>query len=143
MLIAAVVISITGGFKKQFLMIAVSTGLLGIWSFIAGLLPSNMFWIFTIMIFLMGAAGIGFNVPLTAYVQRTIPQEHLGKVLSIITSVMSFSAPIGMFVAGPVSEMIGVNLWFVLAGIAMIFVGILCFLLTRRFDDGGADNAKK
>lgn len=77
---------------------------------------------------------MGFNIPFTAYIQRTVPAENLGKVISLVTSVMSFAAPVGMFIAGPVSEMIGVSNWMVFAGIILIFIGILSYFLTKEFD---------
>lgn len=134
MLIAAMVIGLTGGLKKQFLMISLFTGLLGLSSFIAGLIPANLFWVFCILVFLMGSTGSGFNIPFTAYIQRTVPPENLGKVISLMTSVMSFAAPVGMFIAGPIAEIIGVSNWMIIAGILMIFVGIMSYVLTREFD---------
>jgi DHA3 family macrolide efflux protein-like MFS transporter len=134
MLIAAMIIGITGGMKKQFLMIAVSTSLIGFSAIIGGILPSSLFWIFCIIVFIMGCCGMGFNIPFTAYVQRTIDDEHLGKVLSLITSIMSFAAPVGMFVAGPISEIIGINNWMILAGIIMILTGIIIYILTKNFE---------
>ena len=134
MLIAAMLIGITGGLRKQFLMISISTAVLGVCSLTGGLLPSNLFWVFCIVVFVMGITGMGFNIPFTAYIQRTVPAENLGKVISLVTSIMSFAAPAGMFIAGPVSEIIGVNNWMVCAGVIMIFVGFLNHLLTREFD---------
>ncbi len=134
MLIAALVIGLTGGLKKQFLTISLFTGLLGLSSLIAGLIPANLFWVFCILVFLMGSTGSGFNIPFTAYIQRTVPPENLGKVLSLITSVMSFAAPVGMFIAGPIAEIIGVSNWMIIAGIMMIFVGIMSYVLTKEFD---------
>lgn len=134
MLIAAMFIGITGGLKRQFLMISISTSLLGICAIIGGILPSQLFWVFCIIVFIMGTTGMGFNIPFTSYIQRTVPTEHLGKVISLVTSVMSFAAPVGMFIAGPISDRIGINNWMILAGFTMIFVGVLCFFLTREFD---------
>jgi DHA3 family macrolide efflux protein-like MFS transporter len=134
MLIAAMLIGITGGLKKQFLMISISTGLLGICALIGGMIPAYLFWAFCIVVFVMGTTGMGFNIPFTSYIQRTAPAENLGKVLSLVTSVMSFAAPVGMFIAGPISESIGVSNWMTCAGIVMIFVSILCYFLTREFD---------
>lgn len=134
MLYAATVIGITGGLKRQFLMISLSTGLLGICSLVAGFMPSNLFWGFCVIVFIMGMTGMGFNIPFTAYIQRSVPAENLGKVISFFTSVMSFAAPIGMFIAGPVSEIIGINRWMSIAGIIMIIVGLLSYMLTREFD---------
>jgi DHA3 family macrolide efflux protein-like MFS transporter len=134
MLIAAMVISITGGIKRQFLMISVGIFTLGICSFVGGMLPSSAFWIFCIVVFIMGTTGMLSNIPFTAYIQKTIPQENLGKVISLVTSVMSFAAPIGMLIAGPVSSLIGISRWMIFAGILMLVVGVLCYLLTRKYD---------
>lgn len=134
MLIAAMVIGITGGMKKQFLMIGLSTSLLGLSAIVAGSLPSQLFWVFCIAIFIMGACGMGFNVPFTAYVQKTISDDNLGKVLSLITSIMSFAAPVGMFIAGPVSEIIGISTWMQIAGGLMVLTGIISYVLTKPFE---------
>ncbi len=134
MLIAAMLIGISGGLKKQFLMISLFTSLLGLTSILAGLIPANLFWVFCILVFLMGSTGSGFNIPFTAYIQRSVPSDNLGKVLSLITSVMSFAAPIGMFIAGPIAETMGVNNWMVIAGIIMIVVGIVSYISTKEFD---------
>jgi len=134
MLISAMVIGVTGGIKKQFLMISLGILFLGICSLIGGFLPASAFWIFCIVVFIMGTTGMISNIPYTAYIQKTIPQENLGKVISLVTSVMSFAAPIGMFIAGPVIEIIGISNWMIYAGILMLFVGVLSYLLTRKFD---------
>ncbi len=134
MLIAALIIGLTGGLKRQFLMISASTGLLGICAVIGGILPTHMFWVFCIAVFVMGATGMGFNIPFTAYIQKSVPTENLGKVIALVTSAMSFAAPIGMFIAGPLSELIGVNNWMLYAGLTMIFIGLLSYFLTKEFD---------
>lgn len=134
MLISAMIIGITGGFKKQFFMISLFTGLLGVSSLIAGLIPSTLFWLFCIIVFVMGTTGMGFNIPFTAYIQRSVPAKNIGKVISLVTSIMSFAAPAGMFIAGPVSEMIGINKWMIVSGVVMIFIGILSYFLTKEFD---------
>jgi DHA3 family macrolide efflux protein-like MFS transporter len=135
MLIAAMVISITGGLRKQFLMISIGIFTLGVCALVGGMLPSSAFWIFCIVVFIMGTTGMFSNIPFTAYIQKTIPQENLGKVISLVTSVMSFAAPIGMFIAGPVSSLIGISRWMICAGVLMLVVGVLCYILTRKFDE--------
>ncbi len=134
MLFAAMVIGLTGGLKRQFFMISISTGLLGISALIGGILPAHLFWVFCIVVFVMGTTGMGFNIPFTSYIQRTVPAENLGKVISFVTSVMSFAAPVGMFIAEPLSEIIGVSNWMICAGIVMVLVGFLSYFLTREFD---------
>jgi MFS transporter, DHA3 family, macrolide efflux protein len=135
MLASALLIGLTGGLKKQFFMISISIGTLGACSIFAGLLSEQFFWVFCVIVFIMGATGMGFNIPFTAYIQRSVPAHNLGKVISLVTSVMSFAAPIGMFIAGPSAEYLGMNTWLLTAGIIMVCIGIFCFILTREFDE--------
>jgi MFS transporter, DHA3 family, macrolide efflux protein len=131
MLIAAMVIGLTGGLKKPTLMISFSSLLLGACSLISGLLPVSAFWIFCIVVFLMGTTGMLGNIPFMAYIQQSVPQENLGKVISFVTSVMSLGIPIGLLISGPVAEIIGVNQWMRIAGILMLCVGLLSLWITR------------
>lgn len=131
MLIAALIIGLTGGLKKPTLMISFSSLLLGACSLIGGLLPASGFWIFCIVVFLMGTTGMLGNIPFMAYIQQSVPQENLGKVISFVTSVMSLGIPVGMVIAGPVAEIIGINQWMAIAGILMLCVGLLSLWITR------------
>jgi DHA3 family macrolide efflux protein-like MFS transporter len=131
MLIAAMVIGLTGGLKKPTLMISFSSLLLGTCSLIGGLLPASAFWIFCIVVFLMGTTGMLGNIPFMAYIQQSVPQENLGKVISFVTSVMSLGIPIGLLISGPVAEIIGVNQWMRIAGILMLCVGLFNLWITR------------
>lgn len=131
MLISALVIGLTGGLKQTTLMISLSALLLGFCSLIGGVLPATAFWAFCIVVFVMGTTGMLGNIPYVAYIQQRIPPENLGKVISSVTSVMSLGFPLGMLIAGPVAEAVGVNNWMIIAGLLMFLVGVLSFLLTR------------
>ena len=130
MLLSALLIGLTGGIKKPFLMISLSALLLGGCSLIGGILPATAFWAFCIVVFVMGTTGMLGNIPYVAYIQQSIQPENMGKVISLVTSVMSLGIPIGMIIAGPVAEAVGVNNWMVIAGVTMLLVGILSLVLT-------------
>ncbi|ENX8605570.1 TPA: hypothetical protein ACGRTC_004708, partial [Escherichia coli] len=74
------------------------------------------------------------HVPVMAYVQESIAPEMMGKVFSLLMTAMTLSMPIGLLVAGPVVEVIGVNTWFFWSGVALIVNAVLCRILTRRYD---------
>lgn len=134
MLLSALLIGLTGGIKKPFLMISLSALLLGGCSLIGGILPATAFWAFCIVVFVMGTTGMLGNIPFVAYIQQSITPENLGKVISLITSVMSIGIPLGMVIAGPVAEAIGIKNWMIIAGITMLLVGFLSLVLTRTTD---------
>lgn len=134
MLLGALVIGITGGLKRRFLMIASANILLGVSALLAGGLPASWFGVFCGLVVVMGMSGMGFNIPFTAYIQQSVPAHHLGKVIAFITSMMSLAAPIGMMIAGPATAFFGINRWMMGAGITMIVLGGVTYLLTRSFD---------
>ena len=69
-----------------------------------------------------------------AIIQRTVDPAVLGKVISLGVSLMGLAMPIGLLAAGPGSELIGVDGWFVLSGALLVLVGAVSLVLTRRFD---------
>ncbi|MEG0771760.1 MFS transporter [Clostridium sp.] len=134
LLLSSFIIGISGGIKKQFLMISLSLMALGIFSGVGGALPSNLFIGFAGVSFLMGFIGTFFSIPYMAYIQKSIEAEKLGKVMSLMMSIMSLTTPLGLAISGPVSDIIGVNAWFIISGIIMFLVGILCYFMTRKYE---------
>lgn len=69
---------------------------------------------------LAGGANPFLNVPLTTYIQATVPDEQRGKVLSVMRLGITGAAPIGIALAGPLVEAFGPVA--VLLGMAAIVV---------------------
>ncbi|WP_017414160.1 MFS transporter [Clostridium tunisiense] len=134
LLVSSLVIGVWGGLKKQFLMISLSLMFLGIVASIGGVLPSNLFIGFVGISFLIGFIGTFFSIPYMAYMQRSVEQEKLGKVMSLMMSIMSLATPVGLAISGPISELIGVNIWFEVSGVAIFFSGVLCYFMTRKYE---------
>ena len=135
LLLSSIVLGIGGGMKKRFLMASLAISLLGAASLLSGMVSPDGFWIFVVCCFFIGGSGTFINVPIMAYTQETIAPEMMGKVFSILMAAMTLAMPVGLLIAGPVSEIVGVNTWFFWSGIALVATGILCRLLTRRYDN--------
>jgi DHA3 family macrolide efflux protein-like MFS transporter len=69
-----------------------------------------------------------------AYVQETIAPEMMGKVFSFLMTAVTWAMPLGLLFAGPVSELIGVNRWYLWSGLALAATGVICRIMTRRYD---------
>lgn len=67
------------------------------------------------------------NIPYMAYIQENLPKQKQGRGISLYQTLISIAMPIGLTLAGPVSEMIGVSYWFLAAGIGMI----LCIAFSK------------
>lgn len=136
LLASSALIGIWGGMKKRFLMASLGVGLMGITALISGLLPPTQtgLWYFAICCFFMGSSGTLLNVPTMSYTQETIAPEMMGKVFSLLMTAMTLAMPIGLLVAGPVAEVVGVDRWFVWSGVALIATAVYSRLATRRYD---------
>ncbi len=123
----AVVAGSLGRYKNRLLQVQLSLFLSGVFALMCGILPQTMFgfWLFVLICLLIGATGNLYNIPLMAYLQESIPREAQGRAFSLLGSLMSFSLPLGLAAAGPVSEAYGVTAWFLVAGIAVMAVTAL------------------
>lgn len=111
-------------------------GLLGIGatSAVCGLLPPTMwaYCVFALVCAVMGGCGNVYGVPVTAYMQETVPPEAQGRVFSLFGSLMSLTMPLGLLLSGPVAQRYGVKTWFLITGLAVMATVLLSLWLMRR-----------
>ena len=128
MLAGGILLSVWGGFKNRIFSIGLSVLVMGVSIAISGLLPTNAFFIFVICCTVMGLTSPFYGVQ-NALFQEQLPPEYLGRVFSLLGSVMSFAMPLGLLCSGIFAERIGVEKWFLLCGIGIIAVAVLVFVL--------------
>ena len=94
-----------------------------------------------LIIFVVCCAIMGLSVPFysgvqTALFQEKIKPEYLGRVFSLTGSIMSLVMPIGLILSGFFADRIDVNHWFLLSGILIICIAIVCPMITeiRKLD---------
>lgn len=128
MLAGGILLSVWGGFKNRIFSIGLSVLVMGVSIAISGLLPTNAFFIFVICCTVMGLTSPFYGVQ-NALFQEQLPPEYLGRVFSLLGSVMSFAMPLGLLCSGIFAERIGVEKCFLLCGIGIIAVAVLVFVL--------------
>jgi DHA3 family macrolide efflux protein-like MFS transporter len=69
------------------------------------------------------------NGPIHAIVQAVIEPEMQGRVFTLMGSLSAAMAPLGLIIAGPVADAIGVQSWYVIGGISAILMAVLGFSL--------------
>jgi DHA3 family macrolide efflux protein-like MFS transporter len=70
---------------------------------------------------------LGLSIPLIdgtlmAILQANIAPDMQGRVLTLFGSVVSSTAPIGLLIAGPVADVVGVRPWFIAAGVLTLVI---------------------
>ena len=82
------------------------------------------------IIALIFAATAVFNAPILPLMQKRIPQESFGRAMGIFGSLTALASPVGLFVAGPAADALGVNCWFIVCG-ALLCIAMGLSLLSR------------
>lgn len=102
---------------------SISSFLLGM----VGFAPGDMLWLAIAFWSISGTVYILGNAPMTALIQTTVPNHLQGRVLSLLTTVMALAAPVGLAIATPLGEMIGIRWLFVVMGFASGLIALLGF----------------
>ena len=99
-----------------------------------GLVPASYGgWIaFSVLCAGMGAASTCYDVPIVAYLQKTVPQARQGRAFSAFQIVSLAAMPAGLAIASPVAEALGVNAWFGVSGVAILLLCLVMLVLERR-----------
>jgi DHA3 family macrolide efflux protein-like MFS transporter len=110
-------LSVWGGFKRKTSTVAL--GLFGgaVGLLITGLAPAAFFWLGFAGLLLFGFMNPITNGPLMAIMQSAVPPEMQGRVFTTMGSFAALASPIGMALAGPLADVLGVQFWFVISGV--------------------------
>ena len=124
-----IVLSIWGGFKRK-----ITTSILGIIGLgtgvmLTGLAPGNLFYLAII-----GSALLGFMIPITngpigAILQSVIRPDMQGRVMSLVNSAATAISPLGLLLAGPLSDWLGIRFWFWAGGLICLLIGMAAFFI--------------
>lgn len=133
-ILSSVTLGALGAGKKRWRLFSLSLCLMGISVFFSGLLPKEGILAFIGLAVLIGGAGNGFTVLYMATLQEKASPKKLGRVIAMANSVMALGAPLGLLVAGPGAQRLGVAWWFVLSGLVLILIGLGTLGKVYRFD---------
>jgi len=136
-----------GGFKRRIFTSLTGIVGIGVGSLVIGVAPASAFWIALAGAFLLGAMISMTDGPLHALMQATVPAQMQGRVFALLGSLFSLTTPIGLAMAGPLSDLFGVRIWFQTAGILCIVTATACLFVPalirieeqRPSADGAAD----
>jgi DHA3 family macrolide efflux protein-like MFS transporter len=103
-----------------------------------GIAPATVFGVAVVAMFVAGFMNPITNGPLSAVLQAVVAPEMQGRVFTLVSSIAALMSPIGLLIAGPLSDMIGVRTWFMVGGITMIVMGMASFFIPAvvHIEDG-------
>jgi len=133
-ILGGLLLGMWGGFKRQIKTSMMGILILGIGILTIGLLPATLF------IAAIAAAGVfGFSLPIAngslgAIMQKSIAPDMQGRVFALVGSLSGAMAPIGLAIAGPVADLIGIQSWYLAAGSVTVGMALVGRLLPAVWD---------
>src|SRR5687767_895302 len=123
-ILGGLILGAWGGFKRKVVTAQLGLILMGLSTAIVGIVPSDLFWV---GLFANSAAGLLLpiiNGSFGATLQASIAPEMQGRVFAFIFSAAMLVSPIALIVAGPFADAFGLQLWFLIAGISCVLMGL-------------------
>jgi DHA3 family macrolide efflux protein-like MFS transporter len=137
-IVGGLLLSVWGGFKRRILTSLLGLVAMGVGCLVMGLLPPTAFGFAIVTMFFIGVVNPIANGPLLAAVQAVVLPEMQGRVFSLIGTMSAAMSPIGLIIAGPVADKLGVQTWFMIGGIVTLMMGITSLFIPAimHFEDG-------
>lgn len=123
-LIGGLLLSIWGGFKRKILTATLAMFGTAVGMLMVGVSHSIGFQLAIAGIFIAGMMNVLMNGPAFALLQTVVDADMQGRVLSLVISLAGAMAPVGLIVAGPLADQIGVSALFLFSSIIFVLSGV-------------------
>ena len=127
MILGGLLLGIWGGFKSRVKTAFVALVIAGFSILSFSQTPPDVFPLAVVSIFIFGVTNSIANSSFFAALQTLVPPEVQGRVFTLAMAASTIAQPIGLAVAGPVSEILSIRGWFVIGGVAFIVMALLSF----------------
>ena len=129
MLIGGVILSLWGGFRRRIYTTLMGIVTTGFSLLLMGFVPADLFFLALVSVFVTGLAVPLVDGPMMAILQAKVEPEIQGRVFTLMGSLLSLTVPFGLLLAGPLSDLVNLQVWYLLAGLACVVLGIAMFFI--------------
>jgi DHA3 family macrolide efflux protein-like MFS transporter len=78
---------------------------------------------------MLGFAQVFANGPITAIFQSAVAPDVQGRVFSLIGAGATAMMPLSLLIAGPVSDWLGIRVWYIFGGTVCILTSLAAFFI--------------
>jgi DHA3 family macrolide efflux protein-like MFS transporter len=124
------ILSVWGGFKRRILTCFMGLIIWSIAIFTFGFTTESLFFMGLALVLFAGLGITMNNAPVGAILQATVARDIQGRVFTLVNSIATAMVPLGLAIAGPVADAIGVRTMWYISG-AAIFVLVIAGFFSR------------
>jgi len=127
--LGGLILSVWGGFRRKIYTTMLGVVILGLGFVALGFTPGSLFWMALVSVFVIGLMIPLIDGPIMAILQGTVTPEMQGRVFTLMGSLLWITSPVSLAVAGPVSDWLGLQVWYVTAGVLCGVMGLAGFFI--------------
>jgi DHA3 family macrolide efflux protein-like MFS transporter len=124
MIAGGALLGVWGGFRRKILTSMMGLIGMGAGTLVLALAPSSAIVLAVGGAFIFGAMNPITMGPFFAVIQSRVEPDMQARIFSLLSSVGAGMAPVGLMIAGPVSDRLGIQTWFFLGGAACVLMGV-------------------
>ncbi len=132
--LGGLILSVWGGFRRKIYTTMLGMVILGLSFLVLGFTPGEAFAIALASIFVTGLTIPLIDGPIMAILQGRVAPEIQGRVFTMMGSLLSVTSPFSLAIAGPVSDWLGLQVWYVAAGVLCGLAGLALFFVPALVD---------
>lgn len=123
-LLGGLALGVWGGFERRIVTSLLGLVGLGLSVLLIGSTPASLFPLALVGMLGMGLMMAMTNGPILAMFQAIVAPEMQGRVLSLLSSLAMAMSPLGLIIAGPLADLIGVRSWYLIGGTVTLLLGV-------------------
>jgi DHA3 family macrolide efflux protein-like MFS transporter len=135
-------LSVWGGFQKKVYTMTLGIGGFSLAFLTWGVIPGDLFWAAVVSGAVVGLMVPLIDGPLMAILQSTVAPEMQGRVFTLFGSLIWITSPLGLVMAGPISDWLGLQIWYSTAAVLSLAAGLVFLLIpaARNIEENANGN---
>lgn len=134
MMAGGIVMASWGGFKNKIHSMTLAALIMGAGTFALGIIP--IFWIYLVLMGIVGIAMPFYNTPSTVLLQEKVEGDYLGRVFGVLGMISTSMMPLGMLVFGPIADLVKIE-WLLIGTGILMFIQAFFLIGTKALVEAG------
>lgn len=122
-----ILLTVWGGFRRKMVTAGLAMIMFGLGFGLVGVAPANLFGLAVGGMLFAGMMNSMMTGAFFAVLQQVVPAEMQGRVFTLLQSGGGVMIPLGLAIAGPLADVLGVRPWYIGSGIAIFLCGVIAF----------------
>jgi MFS transporter, DHA3 family, macrolide efflux protein len=129
MITGGLLMGVWAGFKRRIITTLVGSLVMSVATFFLGFTSLALFSLALVATFIVGAGLSVSNSPMMAIMQSVVAKDMQGRLFSIFNALTSALTPLGLVVAGPLADAIGILPLYFISGVASFIATAASFFV--------------